>query len=432
LNRFQQKNIAIFLYQTLMALLYAVARLLSLVYRDTTFRERLGFYSAQDRQRLAIGYNVWLHAASAGEVNAILPFCRALKEAKPGARIVLTTTSRTGRRLAREKEAADAVFLAPLDMTPALKRAFQTFRPVMVLIAETEIWPNWFLRTGHNGISLLLINGRISDKSFPSYRRFKSLFSPALNCLGEALVQTQTDLERLSALGVSEKRILVAGQMKYDLSPPDKAQVEKFGKELGLRPDDILFTLGSLREGEDDLLLPLVPEILGLSSKIKLLIAPRHLKNARIFQEKLEKAGAKSSLRSSLEKGPASERVIVLDTLGELSLAYALSRAAFVGGTLVPVGGHNVMEPALSSVPVCFGPHNRNVREAVEALVKSGGGVLLQEAAGLPGVLKEFLDEGAAKKKGDIALLAVASMRGATQLTVKRVLSHWPIDSPVK
>jgi 3-deoxy-D-manno-octulosonic-acid transferase len=426
LNSFQRKNIAIFIYQTLMTLLYAVARLVSLVYRDTTFRERLGFYSAQDRQRLAIGYNVWLHAASAGEVNAILPFCRALKEAKPEARIILTTTSRTGRRLAREKEVADAVFLAPLDMTAPLRRAFLAFRPVMVLIAETEIWPNWFLRTGHNGISLVLINGRISDKSFPSYRRFKSLFSPALNCLSECLVQTQTDLERLRDLGVSDKRIQVAGQMKYDLSAPEKAPVEKFRGILGLRPDDILFTLGSLREGEDDLLLALVPEILGLSPRVKILVAPRHLKNAPIFREKLEKCGVKSALRSGSEKGLGSERVIVLDTLGELSLAYALSRAAFVGGTLVPVGGHNVMEPALSAVPVCFGPHHGNVREAVEALVKSGGGVLLQEAAELTAVLKGFLDEAAAKKKGHLALLAVASMRGATQMTVKRVLSHWP------
>ena len=377
---------------------------------------------------ISVGYNVWLHAASAGEVNAITPFCQTFRKDKPEARIILTTTSRTGKKIAIEKEVADAVFLAPLDMSRPLNRAFQTFRPVLVLVAETEFWPNWFFRTGQNGIPLLLINGRISDRSFPFYKRFKALFAPALNCFGECLVQTKTDSDRLTELGVSEKRVMVAGQMKYDLSTPDLAAVEKFKMEVGLQKTDILFTLGSVREGEDDLLFPLVPEILKFSANVKVLIAPRHLKNAELFQEKLAKNNQTSVLRSEVEKGQRGERVVVLDTLGELSLAYALSRAAFVGGTLVRVGGHNVMEPALCLVPVCFGSFTGNVKEAAEALAQSGGGFLMKEASELPGIFKRFLDEGYAKEAGLKAFDSVAAMRGATERTVRQVLTHWPID----
>ncbi len=155
-----------------------------------------------------------------------------------------------GKKIAKEKGVADQVFLAPLDECWPLKRAFlQAFRPVMVLVAETEFWPNWLRRTGQNGLPLLLINGRISDRSFSSYMRLKKFFGPALNCFSLCLVQTPKDADRLSALGVSVKRIQLAGQMKYDRQAPDAMAVQKFKEKLCLMNRDILFTLGSLRSG---------------------------------------------------------------------------------------------------------------------------------------------------------------------------------------
>ena len=418
----------ILLYKIVMGLLYLVVRLAALVLGSSSLKERLGFYSEKDKERISVGYNVWLHAASAGEVNAITPFCQAFRKAKPEARIVLTTTSETGKKIALEKGVADAVFLAPLDMGAPLKRAFQAFRPVMVLVAETEFWPNWLLRTGKNGLPMILLNGRVSDKSFPSYRRLKSLFSPALNCFNTCLVQTKKDAERMLALGVSEKRVQVMGQMKYDLQAPDPKAVEAFREKLGFSDKEILFTLGSLREGEEDQLLPKVPEILGLGPNVKVLIAPRHLKNVPLYQEKLKALGVGNFLRTKLEKAPTSERVMILDTLGELSLAYALSRAVFVGGTLVPIGGHNVMEPALSRVPVCFGPSTQNVTEAAQALTVAGGGFSVADGAEVVQVFRRFLDLGAAQAAGQKAYDAVASMRGTTDRTLQQVLSRWPIQ----
>ena len=424
--------ILFYIYKTCLALLYPLTRLAGLLSGSSSLRERLGYYSEAQQQSLSIGYNVWVHAASAGEVNAILPFCRAFRSAKPESRIVLTTTSQTGKKLALEKGIADYVFLAPLDMTRPLRRAFEAFRPLMVLVAETELWPNWLIRAGKNGIPILLVNGRISDKSFPSYQRLKSLFSTALNCFSACLVQTPKDAERLAVLGVSSKRIQVMGQMKYDLQAPNPSDTGKFKVELGLGEKEVLFTLGSLREGEEDQLLPLVPEILGFAPEVKVLIAPRHVKNAAVYRQKLEALGAPGVLRSEWGKNRKPERVIVLDTVGELSLAYALSRGAFVGGTLVEIGGHNVMEPALSSVPVCFGPSTQNVEEAAQALIGSGGGLRIGSALELVDAFRRFMDPTVARETGRKAYEAVAAMRGATERTVREVLDHWPIGLEIR
>lgn len=205
--------------------------------------------------------------------------------------------------------------------------------------------------------------------------------------------------------------------------------MKQFQEELGLGPDSILFTLGSLREGEEDRLFPLVPGVLALSPQIRLVICPRHLRNAPVYVEKLRQAGVESSLRSELKSTAAPGRVVVLDTMGELSLSYASSRGAFVGGTLVPIGGHNVMEPALSRVPVVFGPHLQNVREAAEALVQSGGGIRLGQAGDLARVFSDWADAEVSRLAGEKAFEAVHSLRGATRRTVENVLSRWPFDS---
>jgi 3-deoxy-D-manno-octulosonic-acid transferase len=297
-----------------------------------------------------------------------------------------------------------------------------------VLVAETELWPNWIRRACQNDIPLLLVNGRISDRSFPSYKRWKCLFKPVLNCFTECLVQTEGDKTKLEALGVPKITIQVAGQMKYDISQPKSSQVREFRKILGLEETDVLFTLGSLREGEDSQLLPLVPDFLRFSPQVKVLIAPRHLKNASSYLEKLKKFNTSCVLRSALGKGAKAERVVVLDTMGELSLGYALSRAAFVGGTLVPVGGHNVMEPALCSVPVCFGSYTQNVAEAAEALLKSGGGFDVGEAMELSLLFQRLMNQDFAREAGVKAYKAVHAMSGATARTIERVLDRFPLD----
>jgi 3-deoxy-D-manno-octulosonic-acid transferase len=421
------KTIPVYLYQWFLDCLYPILRLLTFAKRGS-FRERLGFYDSETIKPLASGENVWLHAASAGEVNAILPFSRALREKYPKTKLILTTTSQTGKKLALEKNAADMVFLAPLDMTRPLRRAFQAFRPALILIAETEIWPNWFFRAVQNQVPLLWINGRISNKSFPSYRRLKALFGPALRCFNQCLVQTKLDVEKLAALGVDEKRVQVMGQMKYDLKAPDDLKAREWGSALGFQPGDEIATLGSLREGEEEAWIAEIPALLERRPRLKLILAPRHIKNAGLYQSKLAEVKVESSLRSLITEKTASPpaRVLVLDTVGELSLAYHLSKAAFVGGTLVPIGGHNVMEPALSAVPVLFGPHTQNVSEAAEVLLAQGGGFQASSAGDLAPLLEKLLDPAQSKIAGEKARQAVDSLAGATAKSLKAVSAYLP------
>lgn len=421
------KTPLVYLYQWFLDCLYPVFRLLTLAKRGS-FSERFGFYPPDPLKGLGGGARLWLHAASAGEVNAILPLLRAFKNDHPKVKLILTTTSETGKKLALEKGAADAVFLAPLDMTRPLRRAFQAFRPSLILIAETEIWPNWLFRAAQNQVPILLVNGRISDKSFPSYRKMRFLFGPALGCFNQCLVQTRLDAEKLVKLGVPEKRIQVVGQMKYDLKAPDDNKAREWGSALGLKSGDEIATLGSLREGEAEEWIAQVPPLLRRRPGLKLILAPRHIKNAGPYQSQLAGLGVESFLRSSAAEKTASPgpRVLVLDTVGELSLAYHLSKAAFVGGTLVPIGGHNVMEPALSAVPVLFGPHTQNVSEAAEVLLARGGGFQASSAKDLALILEGLLDPAQSRISGEKARQAVDSLAGATVKSLKAVNAYLP------
>jgi 3-deoxy-D-manno-octulosonic-acid transferase len=419
----------VLLYRALMVFLYVVARIIGLVYRGEGFQERLGYYSQKELDHLTDGPRVWLHAASAGEVKAIQPFCKALRRAVPGVQIIVTTTSNTGKRLVREHESADLVFLAPLDMGACVRRVLQSLKPAVYLVAETEFWPNALRLVSRSGIPVILINGRISNRSFPSYLRLKALFYPALSGFTHCFVQSLGDQDKLMALGVAPEKITIAGQLKYDLSPPDGMAVQKFKESLSLLRKDIIFTFGSLRTGEDDLLLPIVPQLLDFSPAVRVLLAPRHLKNIQVLQDKLAKIGVASTLRSRMQEETVPERVVLLDTMGELAVSYAFSRAAFVGGTLVPIGGHNLMEPALATVPVCFGPYTSNVMEAAEALLRSGGGIQVRSAPELVQAFQQFMDEDYAQQAGKKAHESVVSMKGATDKTVQGVLKWWSVKS---
>lgn len=387
------------------------------------FPERLGRYPEPERIALEGHRVVWIHAASAGETVAVTPLIRALRQERPDVRVVVTTSSRTGRRSARESKVADAAFLAPLDLPIPLRRAFRALRPSLLAVAETEIWPMLFARAAMNRVPVVIVNGRLSDRHFPRYRRTRALFAPALGTVTAFLMQTRQDAEKIRLLGAPEKRVSVAGQMKYDVDPPDPSRVDELARDLGAHPDRPLFTLGSVRDGEEDGLLAALPGLLEAVPASRVLVAPRHLRNVPVYGAKLDALGIQWGLRSDPgRKG----RVVILDTFGELTAAYALSRAVFVGGTLVPIGGHNLVEPALSKVPVCYGPYTANVREAEEALTASGGGVRLTDASGLAEAFRAWADPSASREAGEKAYASVAAMRGATERTLRELLRHLP------
>jgi 3-deoxy-D-manno-octulosonic-acid transferase len=406
-------------YRLLTTLLDPIARLVQAFSRaDSRFGERMGEYETPVGS-LAGRFCVWLHGASAGEVNAIVPLVKALREEYSTLHLTLTTTSLTGRALAAEKCLADRVMLAPLDLPGPMRKAFDSIQPRLILIAETEFWPLWMSEAKRRSIPVVLVNGRVSDKSYPWYLRFRFFFKRPLASFASCLVQTELDRERLMFLGVAPERVEVMGQMKYDLGAPDPLKVKAFGEALGLPPDQPLFTFGSLREGEDQEVLAVLPRLFQAVPKARVILAPRHFRNLGLFERVLNEMGQPWVFRSQAVSEPW--RVLVLDTMGELGLAFALSRAAFVGGTLVPVGGHNVMEPVLSAVPVCYGPHVANVREAAGALNVSGGAARIVSATEAVDWMARFADRELSTSEGAKALLAVEPLRGATRKTLGRL-----------
>jgi len=416
--------------------LYPLARFALFIARvrhgSSTFEERLGIY-----RELPMGGpkgpKVWLHAASAGEVNAILPLVKALRSRRPDLHLTITTTSRTGRKMARERSGADRVHLAPLDIPLCLTRAFDSIRPELYLVAETEFWPLCLLEAKRRGVPAILVNGRVSNKSFPTYRMVRFLFREALESFAACLVQAPVDRDRVIELGAKPDRVEVIGQMKYDQSPPDPEKVRAFATQMGIREGDVVFTFGSLRPGEEEPVLEGLGQLFDAQPQARVILAPRHFDNLKYYQGTLEGLSRDRSLDWALRSDLKSTawRVLVLDTVGDLSSAYALSRAAFVGGTLVPIGGHNVMEPALSSVPVCFGPHHSNVAEAAEALVASGGGHQVDTAQTAMEWMAMQGDPLASRGAGLKARAAVDSLRGATDRTAERVFRFFQTQTQV-
>jgi 3-deoxy-D-manno-octulosonic-acid transferase len=355
------------------------------------------------------------------EVNAVLPLVKVLREHIPSMFLTVTTTSVAGRKRALEKAGADRVHLAPLDAKSVLKRAFDSIRPRLLLVAETEFWPLTLLEAKARGVPVLLVNGRVSDRSYPSYRLFRPFFKKALGSFSACLVQTRTDKDRLVALGVQPDVVWIAGQMKHDLPSPDRKAVQDFGEWIGLAPHEPVVTFGSLREREDEAVLKLLPAWLSDRPGVRVILAPRHFNRLDLYSETLDRAGILWQKRTQIPP-VLPWRVLVLDTLGELELAYALSRAAFVGGTLVSVGGHNVMEPALSGVPVIFGPQTANVREAAGALVSAGGGFMAPFMDSVLDKMDELMNEEVSRDAGRRARDSMETLRGATHRTAERVL----------
>jgi len=378
------------------------------------FSHRLGLIARQQKR-------VWFHCASVGEVKALEPLLREAKKKLPLSDIAISTMTLAGMDMARKSyKDAGIIFLLPFDLPLIINRAMKAIRPRAIVILETEFWPNFLFAAIRNNIPVLLLNGRISERSFRWYKILRSLFGRVLKAFVAAGVQSEGDRERLAALGVNCENILVTGNMKYDfLCPADKeASADgSIGKSLqGFE----LFVAGSTHRGEESLILDAFREIIKLRPRARLLLAPRHLDRMDEVAAEVNRAGFKYVKRTELDsRGEAetlTEEVILLNTIGELSALYSLGRAVFVGGSLVPIGGHNVLEPAIAGKAVLFGPYMESFKEARELLLSSGGGKEVRDAVELKTeVLKALEDQEEYLRKGALARKAILSRRGSAR-----------------
>jgi 3-deoxy-D-manno-octulosonic-acid transferase len=290
------------------------------------------------------------------------------------------------------------------------------------VLVETELWPEMLHQARVRAVPVAVVNARLSPTSFTRYRRALPLLRPLLEPLTRVLARDESDAERFVSLGVAAERVKVVGNVKYDLEP-DPTPLEWEGRLRSLAGDGAVVVAGSTMEGEEELVVEAVRRLEGVDDRPLLVLAPRHPERFDAVAEMLHRRGITAARRSESGPWPDDAEVLLLDTIGELGRAYRLGRAAFIGGSLVPTGGHNPLEPAVWGVPVATGPHVFNFREVYAEMTAAGGAVVVEDAGGLAAVLSRWISEpDAARRAGARGRRVVEANRGATERTVTALL----------
>jgi 3-deoxy-D-manno-octulosonic-acid transferase len=403
-------------------------------YRDGLL-ERLGWVrmgrGGQFKGRRPRGFEVdrpliWVHAVSVGEVLAVSRLVGELDAALPEYFVAVSTTTRTGQALARERFGANRVFYCPLDLPWAVRAYLNALKPRLLILAETEFWPNLLSGCFRRGIPVAVVNARISDRSWPRYRRLRSFFRPLLARLSRVLAQSETDAERLNAIGCSPRRVTVAGNLKFDVRAASEAEATVQLKALA--PDLQLVVAGSTLEGEEAALVDAWPRLLEADPQLAMVLAPRHPERFGAVAALLDQSGFRWVRRSDWRAQPvgalrplAAGEIVLLDTIGELASVYSLAALAFVGGSMVPAGGHNPLEPAQFGVPIVMGPNYANFRSITDDL-RAHEAVRIAAKEELAGTLIELLrDRSTAQAMGERARQVFNEQAGATGRCVEAV-----------
>ena len=373
---------------------------------------------------------LWVHAVSMGEVLAIVPFVFAIHEAYPRLKILISTVTETGREAVENHliGIAQHCYL-PLDWPWTVRRFIRHVRPKAFIVIETELWPNLLKELHDKGVSAALVNGRLSTRSFHRYLCIKSFMKEVLRCFNLCLVQSAQDAHRMIELGANPERVHRTGNMKFDveLSGLDGQSKPVTFEFLGLHPHEVLVVAGSTHPKEESVLLASYKEILNTYANVVLLIAPRHIERSEQVVETIRSFGFEVVRRSTLEengkgtlRNDERARVIVLDTRGELANVYALAQVTFVGGTFVPGGGHNLLEPASWGKPVLFGPFTDHCQEIANLLSESEGGKEVHDASEMASFVVSILDDQAlALRMGQSARQVVLKNQGVVKRNVE-------------
>lgn len=408
---------------------------------------RHGKYVAGWRERLGhvpeIGHHngpvIWLHSVSVGETQAARPLIEALRRRFPVHTLVVSTTTLTGQRVAREVFCNDAalVFYFPFDWSWTVRRTLKTIQPALVLIMETELWPNFLRECSRRNIQTAVVNGRLSNRSFRRFRLVPHFVSRVLGDLDLALMQTETDAERMRALGISHERVKVTGNMKFDMDIDAgvHARTEEFRRRFGFGNGRPLIVAASTHDPEERIAIDAYKElrIQSVTGSPRLLIAPRHPERFIQTASLLRDSGLKWAQRSDSPKTTdASCDAILLDSIGELRAAYPLADIVFVGGSIAPSGGHNVLEPIVAGKCVVTGAHTSNFAAIMNTFVEAKALVQLppvseeEASSALAAVFKELLanddmrDTLASRARG-----LVEQNRGATEYTIDLLEKLW-------
>jgi 3-deoxy-D-manno-octulosonic-acid transferase len=363
--------------------------------------------------------SIWVHAVSVGEVLAVSQLIAALKSKYPDRQIFISTTTATGQALARQRFGEDHVFFMPLDFGFAVRPYLKALRPQLLILAETEFWPNLLHLAGKRGVALATVNARISDRSFPRYQKFKWFFSRVLSEMDLFLAQTTEDASRLRAIGAATERVRVSGNLKFDIRPSTQSALVN-DLRSALNRDVPVIVCGSTAEGEEEFVLQAFKIVQQKISSCVMILAPRHPERFERVAALISAAGIALQRRSTwTAPQPVTPGIFLLDTVGELAAVYALADIAFVGGSLVPTGGHNILEPAQYGAAIVVGPHTFNFREIV-SLFEQGNAVRVATQETLGPLFLELLKQPEEREQlGHRAKDLFAHHAGATRRTLE-------------
>lgn len=373
---------------------------------------------------------LWVHAVSLGEAVAVAPLVKVLHARYPAYRIIVSTVTETGREAVEQRLAgvADHCY-APLDFPWVTAKVVRQLKPQLFLFIETELWPNLLRELGRCGVPTVLVNGRLSSRSFGRYRLIRPFLRQVLESVTACLVQSDRDAERMTALGARPDRVARTGNIKFDQPLPGPVNGAGFlsRDRLGLADGEELIVAGSTHPGEEGELLAAYQTLVREFPRLVLLLAPRHIERAAEVETAVNRIGL-PALRRSMERASAvtpnlsGPRVLILDTRGELALVYREAVLAYVGGTLIPVGGHNLLEPAVWGTPVFFGPYTDHCAEIAGQLSQAEGVMPVRNGLELASAMARLLrNRGDLRKVGLAAKQVVEGNRGALQRTVEHI-----------
>lgn len=394
-------------------------------------RERMGYLPDTLARGIQPHTSIWVHAVSVGEVLASKPVVDGLKKRLPECAVFLSTTTTTGQELARERiRNADGIFYFPFDWPSPVRRAFERLQPKLVVILETEIWPNFLRAAKSAGVPVVFVNSRISERSIRRFRGFQRIvggfFRRVLQNASLFLAQSEQDAGRLREMGAQEEKIEVTGNLKYDIEPPARSE---FGNWLAGQTASQerwpIFVAGSVVAGEEEAVLAAYDIVQRRWRRALLILAPRKPERFDIAAELASESGWTVVRRSKVDtSAPLDEScdVVVLDSIGELAGLYAIGDGVFVGGSLVPSGGHNILEPAwFCKVPV-FGPSMENFREIAGRFSSSGAGIQVRSGERLGSAWAQLIiDSQRREEMGRKARALVETNRGATERSLERI-----------
>ena len=381
--------------------------------------ERFGRLPPEMVERLDGRRPLWVHAVSVGEVMAAVPLIERIKAAHPELPIVVSVVTLTGYRTARrELPGIEAVCYFPLDFPWTVDRVLDAVRPRCVCLVETELWPNFIRACGERALPVLVLNGRISDRSYPRYRRLRPLFRRVLSNVVLFGMRTERDAERIEQMGARRDRIVVTGNLKYDRvwdgSGAEKA--EELRRAFGLSGNEPLLIAASTHGGEESAVLEAFAGLREHYPELRLLVVPRHPERFAEAESIIAGSGVAYRKRSAPPPalGEPAPPVLLLDTMGELIASYRLATLVFIGGSLVPVGGHNALEAAAAGRAVLFGPHMSNFQQEADDLLATGGARMVKDATSLEETCRELLgDPALLEEMGRAALEVVEAGQGA-------------------